>query len=501
MLLGSARGARDLDERVRAVTLAGSDVAGSKVAAEAGKHIKKAVMELGGSDPFIVLPSADLDVAVTTAITARNINNGQSCIAAKRFIVHERVYDEFERRMVEGLARLKVGDPMRECRRGPARDEADPRDRRAPGRWSVRSGAPPSHRQPAPRASGNFYPRCPALARIPEHAPAYREVFGPVALLWSARSVRGDRAGQRQPLRPGLERVDERRSGAPALDRRAGSRLHIHQCHGGLGPETALRRREAFRYGRELARHGIREFVNVKSVSVTERAAGRGSDTGKRMNAAELLVRCLESEGVEYVFGIPGEETSTSWTRLREAASFVATRHEQGAAFMADVYGRLTAAPVCASPPWGRAPRHAGVADANMDRARSSRSPGRRDDAHAQGEPPGAGSLGAVHSPVQHAKVLEPEIVPEVVRKAFKVAQAEKPGASFIELPENIARMRRGRAAQGAGAGDCARAAGKVEQVARLIDASRAPGAGGQRRHPPARFEAVVAFIAAQAGG
>src|SRR5712664_23830 len=100
LLLSSKRVAPVIaDDRVKAITLTGSDAAGSKVAEQAGKHIKKTVRELGGADPFIVLPSADLGAAVRTAVTARNLNNGQSCIAAKRFIVHARVYDEFERSM------------------------------------------------------------------------------------------------------------------------------------------------------------------------------------------------------------------------------------------------------------------------------------------------------------------------------------------------------------------------------------------------------------------
>ena len=282
LLMGPARVARVIaDDRVKAVTLTGSDVAGSKVAEQAGKHIKKTVMELGGSDPFIVLPSADLDAAVRTAITARNINNGQSCIAAKRFIVHTRVYDEFERRMVEGLARLRVGDPMdADTDVGPLATEQMRETVERQVDESVRAGARLLIGGKRLDGTGYFYPVS-ALARIPPSAPAYREeVFGPVALLFEARDL-GEAIelantsdyglGSSVWTRDEAERrrcIDELEAGATFVNAMVVSDPRL--------PFGGVKRSG---YGRELARHGIHEFVNIKAVSITERSDGRGSDT------------------------------------------------------------------------------------------------------------------------------------------------------------------------------------------------------------------------------
>jgi succinate-semialdehyde dehydrogenase/glutarate-semialdehyde dehydrogenase len=282
LLMTPGRVARVIaDDRVTAVTLTGSEAAGSKVAEQAGKHIKKSVMELGGSDPFIVLPSADLGAAVSTAITARNINNGQSCIAAKRFIVHARVYDEFERRMVEGLMRLKVGDPMdADTDVGPLATAQILETVERQVDESVRAGARLLTGGKRLDRPGNFYPVS-ALAQIPRDAPAYREeVFGPVALLFEARdldeaidlantsdyglgsSVWTNDEGERRRC------VDELEAGATFINAMVASDPRL--------PFGGVKRSG---YGRELGCHGIREFVNVKAVSITEHPEGRGSDT------------------------------------------------------------------------------------------------------------------------------------------------------------------------------------------------------------------------------
>ena len=173
------------DPRVAGVTLTGSEAAGRHVAERAGRQLKKTVLELGGSDPLIVMPSADLPAAIETAVKARMINSGQSCIAAKRFIVAEAVADEFERRFSARVAALKVGDPLDETTEvGPLATASVLADLDDQVRRSVAAGArvlTGGHRLDRP---GHYYAPT-VLVDVPRDAPAAREeVFGPVAALF-----------------------------------------------------------------------------------------------------------------------------------------------------------------------------------------------------------------------------------------------------------------------------------------------------------------------------
>src|SRR6266540_5569340 len=178
------------DPRVAAVTLTGSTGAGSQVASAAGKVVKKTVLELGGSDPFIVMPSADLDGAVHTAVRARTINNGQSCIAAKRFIVHESIADEFERRYVEGFRALTVGDPMDAATDiGPLANESQVLTIADQVKQSVAAGARLLAGGKRIERPG-FWFEPTVLTGVTPDSPAYHdEVFGPVAILFRVPTV------------------------------------------------------------------------------------------------------------------------------------------------------------------------------------------------------------------------------------------------------------------------------------------------------------------------
>ncbi|MGH7499586.1 MAG: NAD-dependent succinate-semialdehyde dehydrogenase [Gemmatimonadales bacterium] len=260
------------DPRVAAVTLTGSTGAGSAVASEAGKVIKKSVLELGGSDPFIIMPSADLDAAVRTAVKARTINNGQSCIAAKRFIVAESIADEFERRFVAGFEALRVGDPMDPATDvGPLANENQVETIAAQVERSVKEGA--RVLTGGKRLDGPGYYYAPTvLVNVSPDSPAYHdEVFGPVATIFRARDVDDAiRIANDSPF--GL--------GSSAWTNDAGERSRfISELEAGMtfinamvasDPRLPFGGVKQSGYGRELSVLGIREFVNIKAVWVQD---------------------------------------------------------------------------------------------------------------------------------------------------------------------------------------------------------------------------------------
>jgi succinate-semialdehyde dehydrogenase / glutarate-semialdehyde dehydrogenase len=269
------------DPRVAAVTLTGSTGAGSHVASAAGKVIKKSVLELGGSDPFIVMPSADLDAAVTTAVKARAINNGQSCIAAKRFIVAEPIADEFERRYVAGFEALRVGDPMDPATDiGPLATEAQVRTIAGQVERSVAAGARVLTGGKRLERPGYWYAPT-VLAGVTPESPAYLdEVFGPVALLFRVRTVEeAIRLANDTPF--GL--------GASAWTNDAGERARfVDEIEAGMvfinamvasDPRVPFGGVKQSGYGRELSWQGIREFVNAKTVWVNEGPAPRPAES------------------------------------------------------------------------------------------------------------------------------------------------------------------------------------------------------------------------------
>ena len=199
------------------------------------------------------------------------------------------------------------------------------------------------------------------------------------------------------------------------------------------------------------------------------------------MKAADLFVKCLENEGVEYIFGIPGEENIDVMDALLDSPiKFVTTHHEQGAAFMADVYGRLTGrAGVCMSTLGpGATNLITGVADANMDRAPIVAIAGQGATTRLHKESHQILDLVSMFDPITKysTQILEPGIVPEIVRKAFKVAQTEKPGATFIDFPENVAEMPTDKKPIKVQTAYTSEAPGhKVEEAAKLITAAKAP--------------------------
>jgi succinate-semialdehyde dehydrogenase / glutarate-semialdehyde dehydrogenase len=277
LLIGSDRMNNVIaDRRIAAVTLTGSVGAGSSVATAAGKAVKKSVLELGGSDPFIVMPSAELDKAVETAVQARVINNGQSCIAAKRFIVHQQIADQFEKKFVARMAVLKIGDPMDAVTDvGPLATSDGLKSLEKQVQKTVDMGARVLLGGKRLDRKGNFYAPT-VLADIPKGSPAFEdELFGPVASLYRAKDMR-DAIEIANNSIFGL--------GACAWTNDAAERdLFINEIESGLAfingmvasdPRIPFGGVKHSGYGRELSHHGIREFVNVKSVCIQDADSG-----------------------------------------------------------------------------------------------------------------------------------------------------------------------------------------------------------------------------------
>jgi succinate-semialdehyde dehydrogenase/glutarate-semialdehyde dehydrogenase len=260
------------DPRVAAATLTGSEQAGIQVGISAAKRIKKVVLELGGSDPFIVMPSANLEDAASTAVKARVINNGQSCIAAKRFIVHEQVADAFEKEFVKRMQSLKLGDPFDpKTDVGPLATPDAVQDIDRDVQKTVQAGAQLLIGGKPLAGHGNFYPPT-VLTHIPKDSPAYsEEFFGPVASIFRVKSI-DEAIAIANDSRFGL--------GASAWTNDPREREHfVNDLESGMvfinqmvasDPRVPFGGVKASGHGRELGPYGIREFTNAKTVWIRD---------------------------------------------------------------------------------------------------------------------------------------------------------------------------------------------------------------------------------------
>ena len=260
------------DDRIAGATLTGSEGAGVQVGVSAAKRIKKVVLELGGSDPFIVMPSANLEKAVSTAVTARMINNGQSCIAAKRFIVAEQIADQFERCFVEKVKALRVGDPMESSTElGPVSSAGALEELDGQVKTAVNAGARVLTGGQRLDRAGNYYAPT-VITGITKDSPAYREeLFGPVASVYRVKnideaiSVANDTSfglGASAWTNDPVERdrfINEIEAGMVYINKMVASDPRV--------PFGGIKRSG---YGRELGALGIRELVNIKTVWIED---------------------------------------------------------------------------------------------------------------------------------------------------------------------------------------------------------------------------------------
>lgn len=258
------------DRRVRAATLTGSGPAGASVASISGDEIKPTVLELGGTDAFIVMPSADIESAVETAIDARVQNNGQSCIAAKRFFAHEDIYDEFRDRFVEGMKALKIGDPLADDTKiGPLAMKSLRDDLAEQVDKSVAAGARPLLETPSLPDKGWWYaPQI--LEEAPGSAPAaHEEMFGPVASLWKVSSLSQaiERAND-SPFGLGSSICTTEKTEIEIAIRDLDAGSTFVNAKVASDPRLPFGGVKSSGYGRELAADGIKAFINRKTVSI-----------------------------------------------------------------------------------------------------------------------------------------------------------------------------------------------------------------------------------------
>jgi succinate-semialdehyde dehydrogenase/glutarate-semialdehyde dehydrogenase len=260
-----------VDPRVKAVTLTGSERAGSAVASSAAREIKKVVLELGGSDAFIVMPSADFESALSTAVKARTINSGQSCIAAKRFFIADQVYDNFVRQFVEKMRALRIGDPFDETTEiGPLATEQILNGVHEQVQKSIAMGAKLLTGGNRIHGPGLFYEPT-VLVDVPKESPAYREeVFGPVASIFRVRDAA-----------EAIETANDSLFGLGAsawTNERDEQQLFASELESGMvfinamvasDPRLPFGGAKRSGFGRELGAHGIREFTNIKTIWIS----------------------------------------------------------------------------------------------------------------------------------------------------------------------------------------------------------------------------------------
>jgi succinate-semialdehyde dehydrogenase/glutarate-semialdehyde dehydrogenase len=269
------------DPRVAAATLTGSEGAGRSVAQHAGEHLKKTVLELGGSDAFVVMPSAELDATTRTAVRARTINNGQSCIAAKRFNVHRAVADAFLEKLVAGMRALRMGDPLDPATQlGPLASARLAAELEAQVKESVARGARLLCGGTRESPASAFFPAT-VLTDIPRESPAYRdELFGPVASVFVANDL-DDAIRIANDTRFGLGASawtnDPAEQERFARELVAGS-VFVNDIVAS-DPRFPFGGVKASGYGRELSDVGLREFTNVKTVRMKRGGGGTAKNT------------------------------------------------------------------------------------------------------------------------------------------------------------------------------------------------------------------------------